>query len=59
MFPGKEKFEFGYDILRHSAFCIAHEIVIESSKKFKSVRNIKRKHHAEDNYALKDLIILQ
>jgi len=23
MFPGKEKFEFGYDILRHSAFCSA------------------------------------
>jgi len=32
----KEKFEFGYDLLRHSAFCIVYEIVIEVSKKFKS-----------------------
>jgi len=35
MFPGKGKFEFGYDLLRHSANCIVHEIVIEASKKFK------------------------
>jgi len=43
MFPGKEKFEFGYDLLRHSAFCIEHEILIETSKKFKSsVKYIKR-----------------
>jgi len=34
MFPVKGK--FGYDILRHSACCIEHEIVIEASKKFKS-----------------------
>jgi len=36
MFPEKEKFELGYDILRHSTFCIVHEIVIEAFKKFKS-----------------------
>jgi len=36
MFPGKGKFEFGYGLLRHSAYCIEHEIVIEASKKFKS-----------------------
>jgi len=36
MVPRKEKFEFGYDLLRHSAFCIVHEIVIEASKKLKS-----------------------
>jgi len=36
MFSGKEEFEFGYDLLRHSAYCIVHEIVIEASKKFKS-----------------------
>jgi len=36
MFPGKEKFEFGYDLLHHSAFCIVHEIVIEASEKLKS-----------------------
>jgi len=34
---GKGKFEFEYDLLRHSAYCIVrHEIVIEASKKFKS-----------------------
>jgi len=36
MLPGKEKFEFGYAVLRHSAFCIVHENVIKASKKFKS-----------------------
>jgi len=36
MFPGKGRFEFGYDVLRHYAYCIVHEIVIEASKKFKS-----------------------
>jgi len=35
MFPGKGKFEFGYDLLRHSAYCITCEIEIEASKKFK------------------------
>jgi len=34
MYPGKGK--FGYDLLRHSACCIVHEIVIEASKKLKS-----------------------
>jgi len=34
MFLRKEK--FGYDLLRHSAFCIVHEIVIKASKKLKS-----------------------
>jgi len=34
MFPGKEKFE--YDLLRHNAFQIVREIVIEAYKKFKS-----------------------
>jgi len=43
MFLEKGKFEFRYDLLRHSAYCIVHEIVIEASKKFKS-RNIKREH---------------
>jgi len=44
MFLGKGKFEVGYDVLRHNAYCIVHEIVIEVSKKFKSRRNIKRDH---------------
>jgi len=33
MFLEKGKFEFGYDLLRHSTYCIVHEIVIEASKK--------------------------
>jgi len=38
MFLGKEKFEFGNDLLRHNAYCIVHEIVIEAFKKFKEAR---------------------
>jgi len=34
IFMEKEKFQFGYDLLCHSAFRIVHEIVIEASKKF-------------------------
>jgi len=35
MFLGKGKFE--YNLLRHSAYCIVHELVIiEASKTFKS-----------------------
>jgi len=36
MIPGREKFEFGYDLLRHSAFCTVHEIVIQAFKELKS-----------------------
>jgi len=39
MFLGNGKFEFGYDLLHHGAYCnycIVHETVIEASKKFKS-----------------------
>jgi len=36
MFPGKESLSLGNDLLRHSAYRIVHEIVIEASKKFKS-----------------------
>jgi len=36
MFPGERKVEFGYDLMRHSAYSIVYEIVIEASKKFKS-----------------------
>jgi len=36
MILGREKFEFGYDLLHHSAFCIVHEIVIKPFKELKS-----------------------
>jgi len=36
MFLGKGKIEFRYDLLRHSAYCVVHKIVIEASKKIKS-----------------------
>jgi len=36
MLLGKGKFEF--DLLRHNAYCIVHEIIIEASKKFKEAR---------------------
>jgi len=60
MFPRKEKLEFEYDLLRHSAFCILHEIVIEVSKTFNSnrVRNIKWEH-AEARFRLQTFTTIQ
>jgi len=40
----KEKFEFRYDLLRHSAYCIVHECVIQALRSSHQVRNIKRDH---------------
>jgi len=52
----KEKFEFRYDLLRHSAYCIVHEIVIEALRSSNQVRNIKRDQPKLD-FDLKDFTI--
>jgi len=42
MFLGIGQFEFGYDLLRHSAYCIVLETVIEASKKFNKYEILSR-----------------
>jgi len=58
MFPGKEKFEFGYDPLRHSSFCMVLYMRLKSRlpRSSNQVRNIKLEFSiAEARFRLKRL----